>query len=41
MKPGVLEREGVRFDSDCRSIVNFGGVDEVIDLFFAVVWDIV
>ena len=41
IKLGVLEREGVSFDSDCRSIVDFSGVDEIIDLFFAVVWDIV
>ena len=40
MSHGVLEREGVGFDSDCGPIVEFCGVDEIIDLFFAVVRDV-
>lgn len=40
MRGCVLEREGVSFDSDSRPIVEFGGVNEIIDLFFAVVRDV-
>lgn len=40
MKDRILEREGVGLDSYCRSIIDLGWVDEVIDLFFAVVWNV-
>lgn len=40
MKGKVLVGKGVGFDSYCGSIVDFGGVDEVIDLFFVEMWDI-
>jgi hypothetical protein len=40
MRDGVLKSEGISLDSYCRSIIDLGGVDEIIDLFFAVVRDV-
>lgn len=40
VRVAVLKGKGVRFDSNSRSVVEFGGVDEIIDLFFAVVRDV-
>ena len=35
----VQKVEGVSFDPDCRTIVDFGSPDKFINLFFGIMWD--